>query len=114
MRFHLPSPPFLARARDRPHRPQRSAHAAGRSPGPLAGRWGSAFVPVADELARQLGSSPATGAALCVYHRGQVVVDAWGGVRNSERDPWCEDTLVMAFSTGKGVAATLFHTLVDA
>ena len=53
------------------------------------------------------------GAALCVYHRGECVVDTWGGVRNREGDPWERDTLALSYSTTKGVASTLLHILVD-
>src|SRR5215510_9288815 len=37
------------------------------------------FIPVADALRRQLQSYPG-GAAVCVYHRGECVVDLWCGV----------------------------------
>jgi CubicO group peptidase (beta-lactamase class C family) len=80
----------------------------------LEGQWDARFGKVAQELTRQLDSAAGTGAAVCVYHRGRPVVDAFGGMRNAAGDPWRADTLVMAFSTGKGCAATLFHTLVDA
>jgi CubicO group peptidase (beta-lactamase class C family) len=46
------------------------------------------------------------GAACCVYHRGEKVVDLWGGVRNEATgDPWEEDTMVIVHSTTKGLAA---------
>ena len=46
------------------------------------------------------------GAACAVYHRGAKVVDLWGGYAGSERrGPWREDTLVMVYSTSKGLAA---------
>jgi len=45
------------------------------------------------------------GAACCIYHRGEKVVDLWGGVRNeSTGEPWEEDTMVIVFSTTKGLA----------
>lgn len=53
------------------------------------------------------------GAALCVYHRGEKVVDCWGGTRNLAGDPWQEDTLALSYSTSKGVVSTLFHMCVD-
>jgi CubicO group peptidase (beta-lactamase class C family) len=53
------------------------------------------------------------GAALAVYHRGELVVDLWGGRRTEEGDPWTRDTLAMCFSTTKGVAATALHVLAD-
>ncbi len=85
----------------------RKAHA-------IEGHVDSAFAPVADELARQLRASRDTGGAVCVYQHGRAVVDAYGGSRDARGNAWRNDTLVMAFSTGKGVASTLFHTLVDA
>ncbi len=46
------------------------------------------------------------GAAVAVYRNGQKVVDLWGGTRDAESAaPWREDTLVMVFSTTKGMAA---------
>jgi CubicO group peptidase (beta-lactamase class C family) len=48
-----------------------------------------------------------------VYHRGEVVVDCWGGTRNEQGDPWRENTLSLSYSTTKGVASTLLHILAD-
>jgi CubicO group peptidase (beta-lactamase class C family) len=46
------------------------------------------------------------GAACTAYHRGERVVDLWGGYRNvSRRDRWLQDTLVLVYSTSKGLAA---------
>jgi len=45
------------------------------------------------------------GAACCIYYRGERVVDLWGGVRNKATDePWEEDTMVIVFSTTKGLS----------
>jgi CubicO group peptidase (beta-lactamase class C family) len=45
------------------------------------------------------------GAACCVYHRGEKVVDLWGGIRDkSTGDLWEEDTLVIVASATKGLA----------
>jgi len=45
------------------------------------------------------------GAACCIYYRGEKVVDLWGGVRNEPTgEPWEEDTMVIVFSTTKGLA----------
>ena len=70
------------------------------------------FWPVARRLAKQLRRGPG-GAAVCVYHRGEKVVDIWGGSRNAAGDPWQEDTLAVSFSTTKGVTATALHVLAD-
>lgn len=46
------------------------------------------------------------GAACAVYHRGRPVVDLWGGWRDPKAGaPWEEDTLVLVFSTTKGMAS---------
>jgi CubicO group peptidase (beta-lactamase class C family) len=55
----------------------------------------------------------AGGAAVAVYHRGELVVDAWTGTRNAAGAPWQADTMAMSFSTTKGVIATTVHRLVD-
>ena len=45
------------------------------------------------------------GAACAAYVRGEKVVDLWGGYRDAARqDRWQEDTLVMVYSTSKGMA----------
>ena len=46
------------------------------------------------------------GAACAVYKDGEKVVDLWGGYRDYKtRDPWKEDTMVLVFSSTKGVAS---------
>jgi CubicO group peptidase (beta-lactamase class C family) len=46
------------------------------------------------------------GAACCIYYQGEKVVDLWGGVRNrASGEPWEEDTMVLVFSTTKGMSA---------
>lgn len=71
------------------------------------------FGKVAEVLSNQIPRNRAGGAALTVYHRGQCVVDIWGGTRNRDGDPWMSDTLALSFSTTKGVASTLIHILAD-
>lgn len=46
------------------------------------------------------------GAACCVYHRSEKVVDLWGGVRERETEsPWQADTWVPVFSLTKGMSS---------
>ena len=46
------------------------------------------------------------GAACCVYHKGEKVVDLWGGVRNKTTgEPWEQDTMALIYSGTKGLAA---------
>ena len=70
------------------------------------------FSPVAETLRRQIARNPG-GAAACVYHRGEKVLDLWGGESDANGTPWESSTLAPSFSTTKGVASTLMHILVD-
>lgn len=70
------------------------------------------FERAARVFERQLPSGPG-GAALCIYHRGEKVVDCWGGTRDAHGNPWEEDTIALSYSTSKGVLSTLMHILVD-
>ena len=46
------------------------------------------------------------GGACCAYHRGEKVVDLWGGIRNKQTgEPWERDTMVIVYSATKGLAA---------
>ena len=71
------------------------------------------FRRVEEVLARQVERHEG-GAAVCVYYRGEKVVDLWGGARNADGDLWQEDTMAPSYSTTKGVASTVVHRLVDA
>ncbi len=77
----------------------------------MDGRATDEFRAVATVFRRQLRRTGG-GAAVSVYHRGQPVVDLWGGTRDGD-DPWASDTLTMCFSTTKGVTSTALHVLAD-
>ena len=70
------------------------------------------FSGVARVLEQQLSGTPG-GAAACVYHRGECVVDLWGGTRDAQGRRWERETMSPSFSTTKGVASTLMHIMVD-
>jgi len=70
------------------------------------------FKTVESVLRRQLKDYPG-GAAVCVYHHGERVVDLWGGHSDEEGTLWRKDTMAPSFSTTKGVASTLLHILAD-
>lgn len=53
------------------------------------------------------------GAAIAVYHRGELVAEVAAGTRDRNGTPFDPDTLSLCMSTGKGVMATLLHVLVD-
>jgi CubicO group peptidase (beta-lactamase class C family) len=77
----------------------------GRHP-PVNGHVVPGFERVADEFARNFHDRGELGAACAVYLEGEKVVDLWGGHRDrAARTPWEEDTLVIVYSTSKGLSA---------
>lgn len=65
------------------------------------------FEDVRDEFRANFAHRGELGAACAAYVGGRKVVDLWGGYRDASRqDRWEEDTLVLVYSTSKGMAAT--------
>ncbi|MDB5499051.1 MAG: beta-lactamase [Phenylobacterium sp.] len=71
------------------------------------------FEAVGEAFARNFSHYGERGAAVAVRHRGEVVVDLWGGAADTAGRPWAEDTLAVVFSTTKGLAALCLHILAD-
>jgi CubicO group peptidase (beta-lactamase class C family) len=72
----------------------------------VEGRISSGFEPVREAFADNFTERGELGGACCVYHRGEKVVDLWGGIRNKQTgEPWEADTMVLVYSATKGLAA---------
>jgi len=81
----------------RPRRASRNHIEGSVSPG---------FEPVRAAFAENFSRRHELGGACCVYHRGEQVVDLWGGIRNKATgEPWEKDTMVIVYSATKGLAA---------
>ncbi|HSK73230.1 MAG TPA: serine hydrolase domain-containing protein [Pyrinomonadaceae bacterium] len=64
------------------------------------------FEAVREAFAENFAKRREIGAACSVYHKGEKVVDLWGGVRNAATsEPWEENTMALVYSTTKGLAA---------
>ncbi len=64
------------------------------------------FEPVYREFMKNFDNKKESGAALCVYHKGEKIIDLWGGIANKKtKSTWDEKTLVLYFSATKGVAS---------
>ncbi|MFX0055559.1 MAG: serine hydrolase domain-containing protein [Promethearchaeota archaeon] len=64
------------------------------------------FAAVQEVFIENFRSRNELGAACCVYYQGEKVVDLWGGIRNEVTgEPWEEDTMVLVWSTTKGLSA---------
>jgi CubicO group peptidase (beta-lactamase class C family) len=72
---------------------------------PIHGSVAPGFEEVETEFRKNFRDQDELGAACAVYHEGEKVVDLWGGYRDLDRsEPWQEDTLVLVYSTTKGLA----------
>ena len=64
------------------------------------------FEAMREAFAENFSRRRELGAACCVYHKGEKVVDLWGGVRNKATgEPWKEDTMALVYSATKGLSA---------
>lgn len=84
------------------------------APLPLGGRTEPGFEPVLRAFTNNFVEHNEIGAAVCVSIGGRTVVDLWGGFASPARNrEWQPDTLVNAFSVGKGLTAIVTAVLVD-
>ena len=73
-----------------------------------------AFAGVRAAFAENLAERGEVGGAVCASVGGRVVADLWGGHQDEARTkPWQRDTLINAYSVGKGVTAMLVLQLVS-
>ena len=85
--------------------PSRSSRPAKQPDSHIEGYVSRGFEAVGDAFAENFTQRRELGGACCVYYRGEKVVDLWGGVRNQATgEPWQEDTMVVVYSTTKGLA----------
>jgi CubicO group peptidase (beta-lactamase class C family) len=72
----------------------------------IEGRISPGFEAVREAFAENFTRRHELGGACCVYHRGERIVDLWGGVRDKLTGaPWERDTMVLVYSATKGMAA---------
>jgi CubicO group peptidase (beta-lactamase class C family) len=70
------------------------------------GSVASGFEEVRREFERNFAERGELGAACAAFVGREKVVDLWGGVHDAgDGAPWQEDTLVLVYSTSKGLAA---------
>ena len=72
------------------------------------------FEGVRDAFAANFDSHGEVGASFCLYHRGEKVVDLWGGLADPATGRrYEEDTCQLVFSTTKGIVAIAANQLID-
>lgn len=81
-------------------------HIERRDPWPIAGVVAGGFEGVVDAFARNFAERGEIGAAVAAYRGNDVLVDLYGGWTDETRSaPWQRDTMLLVFSTTKGLAA---------
>jgi len=81
---------------------------------PIEGDCTDKFAPVREALAENFASRDEIGSAVCVYYRGEKVVDIWGGHMDAARSrPWRADTMCMMYSIAKSICALSVHMLAE-
>ena len=82
--------------------------------GIVTGYYAPAFERVAQQFTNHFETAQEVGAGLCVYHRGEVVVDLWGGLSDPDtKTPWSADTLAVVFSVTKGLTAMALNLAAE-
>jgi CubicO group peptidase (beta-lactamase class C family) len=82
--------------------------------GAISGQYAEPFAPLAAQFARHFAQHQEIGASLCVYHRGEMVVDLWGGLADRDTGaPWTADSLIVVFSVTKGLAAMALNIAAE-
>jgi CubicO group peptidase (beta-lactamase class C family) len=85
---------------------RQAASAEAQHPAEIHGFVSAGFEAVREAFAENFTRRREVGAACCVYHRGEKVVDLWGGVRNQATgEPWEEETMALVYSATKGLSA---------
>lgn len=85
---------------------KRKKSEAAQNPVEIHGFVSPGFEAVRAAFAGNFAKRREIGAACCVYHKGEKVVDLWGGVRNAATgELWEEDTMALVYSATKGLSA---------
>jgi CubicO group peptidase (beta-lactamase class C family) len=78
------------------------------------GTTASGFEGVRDAFDANFAKGLEIGASFSAYHRGEKVVDLWGGTADvATNRPWEERTLALVFSTTKGATAICANKLAQ-
>jgi CubicO group peptidase (beta-lactamase class C family) len=80
----------------------------------IDGYTAAGFEGVRAQFEQNFEAGLEVGAAFTAYHRGEKVVDLWGGIADVASDrPWAEDTLQLVYSSTKGATAVCANRLAE-
>ncbi|MET3803230.1 CubicO group peptidase (beta-lactamase class C family) [Nakamurella sp. UYEF19] len=86
---------------------------AGPGTSRMHGYCATGWEGVRDALARDDSGTEIGGVSLAVHHRGQVVVDLWGGRDPIDGQDWTRDSVGTLFSCTKAITSVILLRLVD-
>ena len=73
----------------------------------IQGRVSRGFEAVRETFIENFSRRRELGGACCVFHRGEKVVDLWGGIRNKRTgESWEENTMVVVHSASTRAAGS--------
>lgn len=82
--------------------------------GVVAGRVAAGFEGVAEAFQANFDELGEVGAAFAAYRDGEVVVDLWGGIADTDQaTSWSSDTAGLIFSGSKALVAVCLWLLID-
>ena len=80
----------------------------------IEGMCAPGFEGVREAFAENFRNRREVGASVCITHRGETVVDLWGGTAAPKTGmPWTRDTVSIVFSCTKGATALCAHMLAE-
>jgi CubicO group peptidase (beta-lactamase class C family) len=80
----------------------------------IDGSVANEFGPVREAFEQNFAERGEVGAAVCVYRDGHPVVDLWGGTADAATgEPWQQDTIVLVYSSTKGVTSICANALIE-
>jgi len=81
---------------------------------PLDGTCAPTFGPIKDAFVANFTEGLDVGASVAVVHRGELVVDLWGGWADAEgTKPWQADTITNVWSSTKTMTFLVAHLLAE-
>ena len=73
------------------------------------------FELVREKFVENFETKGEIGAAVCVYHQGEKVVDLWGGFRDKKRlMPWKDDTMIIVWGSEDDVKTAVNEVIIRA
>jgi CubicO group peptidase (beta-lactamase class C family) len=80
----------------------------------IEGTSSTRFKPVAQAFRNNFQHHGELGSSVAIYYRNELVVDLWGGVRDTATGaPWQEDTITCMMSVAKGVSMICMAMLAE-